>query len=93
MRNLLIVSLLTPPCCFAQGAQIGKTRERKACSRDASHFCKKLLGDDMAVLKCLQQNRQRLVRVVRKSFKATASEGISLSGGKRKRELGSTFVR
>jgi hypothetical protein len=70
-RNLLlIISLLTPACCFAQGARIGTTQERKACSRDASHFCKKLLGDDMAVLRCLQHNRTALSPSCQKVFQS-----------------------
>src|SRR5204863_4130166 len=44
---------------FAQGHQ-GTQQEQQACSRDASRFCRKDLGNDGAVQQCLQQNRTRL---------------------------------
>jgi hypothetical protein len=60
MRNvLLIVSLLLADtsASFAQGGHMGTPEEQTACSRDASRFCRKQLGDDTAVQRCLQQNR------------------------------------
>ena len=47
------------PAAFAQGHQ-GTPQEQQACSRDASRFCRKVLGNDGAVQQCLQQNRTRL---------------------------------
>jgi hypothetical protein len=73
MRNaLLIVSLLlTPTFCFARDAQhVGTPQERKACSQDASRFCKTPLGDDMAVSHCLQQHRAKLSRTCQKVFQS-----------------------
>lgn len=73
MRNaLLIVSLLlTPTYCFAQDAQhMGTPQEQKACSRDASRFCRTQLGDDMAVSQCLQQHRAKLSRSCQKVFQS-----------------------
>jgi hypothetical protein len=47
----------------------GTPQERKACSRDASRFCREqLAGGDNAVQQCLQQNRERLGRACRKAF-------------------------
>ena len=72
MRNMLLsVSLLlTNTYCLAQDAQIGTPHERKACSQDASRFCKRQLGDDKAVLQCLQQNRANLSRSCLKVFES-----------------------
>ena len=46
----------------AQSGHLGTPQEQKACSRDASRFCRKQLGDDMAVEQCLQQNHTKLIR-------------------------------
>jgi len=41
----------------------GTPEEQRACSRDASRFCRKQMADgDYAVQQCLQQNRERLGR-------------------------------
>jgi hypothetical protein len=71
-RMLLIVPLmLTSTYCFAQGAQhMGTPQEQKACSRDASRFCRQLLGDDMAVQQCLQQHRAKLSQKCQKVFQS-----------------------
>lgn len=73
MRSvLLIVALLlaeTPPG-FAQGGHMGTPQEQKACSRDASRFCRKQLGDDTAVQQCLQQNRAKLSSGCQKVFQS-----------------------
>ncbi len=52
----------------AQGGHLGTPQEQKACSRDASHFCRKQLGDDAAVQQCLQQNRTKLSAACKKVF-------------------------
>jgi hypothetical protein len=54
---------------FAQG-HMGTPQEQNACSRDASRFCRKDLGNDNAVQACLQANRARLSRSCRKVFES-----------------------
>jgi hypothetical protein len=73
MRNvLLIVSLLLADTSvsFAQGGHMGTPQEQKACSRDASRFCRNQLGDDTAVQQCLQQNRTKLSQRCQKVFQS-----------------------
>jgi hypothetical protein len=55
---------------LAQGGHLGTPQEQHACSRDASRFCRKQLGDDAAVQQCLQQNRQRLSSACQKVFQS-----------------------
>jgi hypothetical protein len=39
----------------------GTPEEQRACSRDVARFCKAVMnGDDLMILGCLQQNRQKL---------------------------------
>ena len=52
------------------GSHLGTPQEQKACSRDASRFCRKQLGDDTAVQQCLQQNRAKLSVVCKKVFES-----------------------
>ena len=54
---------------LAQGHS-GNSQEQKACSRDASRFCRKQLGDDGAVQQCLQQNRAKLSSACQKVFQS-----------------------
>jgi len=54
---------------FAQGHG-GTPQEQQACSRDASRFCRKDLGNDGAVQGCLQQNRARLSSSCQKVFQS-----------------------
>ena len=54
---------------FAQG-HAGTPQEQQACSRDASRFCRKQLGDDGAVQGCLQQNRAKLSASCQKVFQS-----------------------
>jgi hypothetical protein len=72
MRNLplIVILLLGTPTCFAQGGHMGTPEEQKACSRDASRFCRKQLGDDTAVQQCLQQNRTKLSPACQKVFQS-----------------------
>ena len=75
MRKMLlaVVLLLTlaPANVFAQDIQhLGTPQEQKACSRDASRFCRKELGDDMAVSQCLQQHRAKLSRSCQNVFQS-----------------------
>ena len=55
--------LMTSMVLLAAGAALAQDRERgeKACGRDASRHCKKVINDgDIAILGCLKQNRARL---------------------------------
>ena len=73
MRNaLLVVTLLLigGSASFAQGGNKGTPQEQQACSRDASRFCRKQLGDDTAVQQCLQQNRTKLSSICQKVFQS-----------------------
>ena len=54
----------------AQSGHPGTPQEQKACSRDASRFCRKQLGDDSAVQQCLQQNRAKLSAACKKVFES-----------------------
>lgn len=75
MSRMVLIALaaLAFGCCYAQ-AQNGTPQERQACSRDASRFCRKQMGEgDYAVQQCLQQHRERLGRACRAAF---ASHGM-----------------
>jgi hypothetical protein len=52
----------------AQSSHLGTKQEQQACSRDASRFCRKQLGDDTSVQRCLQQNRTKLSAACKKVF-------------------------
>ncbi|MDD1535450.1 MULTISPECIES: hypothetical protein [unclassified Bradyrhizobium] len=65
---LAALSLFDGPA-FAQG-HMGTPQEQKACSRDASRFCRKDLGNDMAVQGCLQANRAKLSKSCSKVFQS-----------------------
>jgi hypothetical protein len=65
----LMVALLYPGLALAQDRP-GTPREQEACSRDASRFCRKQLGDDGAVQQCLQQNRTKLSAACKKVFQS-----------------------
>ena len=54
------------PLAMAQGSP----QERQACTRDAQRFCRKDLGNDMAVQGCLQANRAKLSRSCSKVFQS-----------------------
>jgi hypothetical protein len=54
----------------AQGGHLGTPQEQQACSRDASRFCRKQLGDDTTVQQCLQRNRTKLPAACRKVFES-----------------------
>lgn len=54
---------------LAQG-HMGSPQEQQACSRDASRFCRKDLGNDGAVQGCLQANRSKLSRACSKVFQS-----------------------
>jgi hypothetical protein len=50
--------------CFSMpgiAGAAGTQKEQDACAKDAERYCRPLLSQgDLAVLGCLQQNRQRL---------------------------------
>ena len=62
----LLISLIASGIALAQHA--GTQQEQAACSRDASRFCRKDLGDDSAVQQCLQMKRARLSSACKKVF-------------------------
>jgi hypothetical protein len=55
---------------FAQSGYAGTPQEQQACSRDASRFCRKQLGDDGAIQQCLQQHRNKLSSSCQKVFQS-----------------------
>ena len=48
----------------------GSQQEQSACSRDASRFCRKDLGNDGAVQQCLQMHRANLSSTCKKVFES-----------------------
>jgi len=69
LRTLLLLALLAPvsTVAFAQnqvpGQHSGSEDEQKACVRDVTRHCRKLMDQgDLAVLACLKENRARLTR-------------------------------
>ena len=67
--TLAALTNLSGAPAFAQG-HMGTPQEQKACSRDASRFCRKDLGNDMAVQGCLQANRTKLSKSCSKVFQS-----------------------
>lgn len=60
LTRILIVSaaLLAAGAALAQQ---DRAQSENACGRDASRFCKKVIDDgDMAILRCLKENREKL---------------------------------
>lgn len=70
IRLGLALTLLLVNVPFASAQHAGTPQERSACSRDASRFCRKDLGNDSAVQSCLQQHRSRLSRRCKKVFES-----------------------
>lgn len=66
---LAALSSLSSAPVFAQG-HMGTPQEQKACSRDAQRFCRKDLGNDLAVQGCLQANRAKLSKSCNKVFQS-----------------------
>ena len=72
MRRLtftLLIALTPLSGALAQG-HMGTPQEQHACSPDASRYCRKLLGNDMAVQQCLQEHRARLSKACSKVFES-----------------------
>ena len=73
MRRLPFIFLfLSMGLCSAsaQSGHPGTPQEQKECSRDASRFCRKQLGNDSVVQQCLQQNRNKLSAACKKVFES-----------------------
>lgn len=64
----LMVSLAVNATALAQ--HLGTKQEQAACSRDASRFCRKELGDDSAVQQCLEMRRASLSRSCKRVFES-----------------------
>jgi hypothetical protein len=65
MRKIfLVLSVLTmtgSTAAFAQAQHGGTDEEQKACSRDVTRFCRKLMDQgDLVILSCLKENRSKL---------------------------------
>ena len=72
MRTLLVLFLTISgeSATLAQSAHPGTSQEQQACSRDASKFCRKDLGNDGAVQQCLMGNRAKLSRSCKAVFES-----------------------
>ena len=72
MRVLFVLLLVGAgaSAALAQGARQGTAQEQQACSRDASKFCRKDLGNDGTVQQCLQQNRAKLSAACKTVFQS-----------------------
>jgi hypothetical protein len=60
---LSVLSVAASSGAFAQAQQShsGTDEEQKACSRDVSRFCRKLMDQgDLVILSCLKENRSKL---------------------------------
>jgi hypothetical protein len=64
----LVVSFAANGIALAQ--HMGTKQEQAACSRDASRFCRKSLGDDGAVQQCLQMKRASLSSSCKRVFES-----------------------
>jgi hypothetical protein len=67
--TLAALTALPNAPALAQG-HMGSPQEQQACSRDASRFCRKDLGNDGAVQGCLQAHRSKLSRACSKVFQS-----------------------
>ena len=57
----LALSLASIPAFVAPAAAQDRAAQEKACSRDVSRHCRKLMNDgDFAIQQCLLQNREKL---------------------------------
>lgn len=70
IRLSLALTLLVANVPLALAQHSGTPQEQKACSRDASRFCRQYLGNDNEVQVCLQQNRSRLSKPCSKVFQS-----------------------
>ncbi|WP_315836911.1 hypothetical protein [Bradyrhizobium prioriisuperbiae] len=64
---LALMSLVSIPSFVAPAAAQDRAAQEKACSRDVSRHCRKLMNDgDFAIQQCLLQNREKLSPSCRK---------------------------
>jgi hypothetical protein len=70
IRLSLVLAFLIANVPLALAQHGGTPQEQNACSRDASRFCRKDLGNDGAVQSCLQQNRAKLSTSCKKVFES-----------------------
>ena len=70
IRLGLALTVLLANVPFASAQHAGTPKEQSACSRDASRFCRKDLGSDLAVQGCLQANRAKLSKSCSKVFQS-----------------------
>ena len=70
IRLSLALTLLVASAPLALAQHAGTPQENKACSRDASRFCRQYLSNDNEVQVCLQQNRAKLSRSCSKVFES-----------------------
>jgi hypothetical protein len=70
MRVVLVLLLVISGTSATFAQHQGTQTEQQACSRDASRFCRKDLGNDGMVQQCLQQNRQKLSRSCKAVFQS-----------------------
>ena len=70
IRLGLALTLLVASAPLALAQHGGTPAEQDACTRDASRFCRKDLGNDDAVQSCLQQHRSHLSRSCKKVFES-----------------------
>jgi hypothetical protein len=65
VARIMLAALVMMACPSASMAQQGTPQEQAACRPDTRRLCRDLVGNDMAVLSCLQQNRAKLSRACR----------------------------
>lgn len=74
MRAVITIFACSMALIAAGGSALaqhaGTRQEQDACSRDASRFCRKQLGDDNAVQQCLQIRRASLSRSCKRVFES-----------------------
>jgi len=72
--RITIIALCIATSFAASGVVLaqhsGTQQEQAACSRDASRFCRKDLGNDTAVQQCLQLKRANLSASCKKVFES-----------------------
>lgn len=70
LRLALTISLLAASASVALAQHGGTPDEQRACTRDAQRYCRKSLGDDMAVQQCLQEHRRHLTSACNRVFES-----------------------
>jgi len=65
LGKIVLAALVLTACPAASMAQQGTPQEQAACRPDTRRLCRDLVGNDTAVLACLQQNRAKLSRACR----------------------------